>query len=491
MQPVAKKIKSRKRKFLALGLVVLLLLAGLSAALLITNRQAPARPLAHQREESYVLIDKPEEDLLRMAVTSSDGAGFVLVREKGVFQVEGRPGYQLNEMDIALMVKDLTLLVASDLAGELPADEKDLIGLGLGPEAPRVTASYRDGSEITLIFGDSARTEVPSDFIMMAGDTKIYTTSPETRQHFDRALSTLHIIPRINFNSSLVSAIKVSGPESFTLKQQEAWWEITDPYLANANPVEMGKLLKSIGEMRLALYADEGSSESLADYGLDKPRRQVVFELVDSIITGFDEAGQAVDRQAVPAQSITIGIGKDYDKIGFYCLYDGKVYLCSNVSMGFLKNLSLAALRSDRPLAIPVNRLRSMLVEAGSEKKQYTFEYTESVLPNNQLATDEAGNQLYDTLVYQDTEPVDSDSFMQVYLRLMNLKAAGRLPEGFAAPEDSLLRRYQFVLLDGSQRELALFPYDPLHVAMRINGVFFDYIPKSEMEAVDFFAIKK
>lgn len=491
MQPVQKKTRNKKIIRLLTGLGSLLLIAGVAIVIIINNSKKPVTPHVHQAAERYMMIEQKEEDLLRFEVTNSKGEQFALVNTGAGFQVERQPDYPLNEVDVSLMVKDLTILEATDLAGDAPLDTAVLQELGLGPDAPRVTASYRDGQDITLLFGADARTEIPADFIMMADDSKVYTISPETKQHFDRSLNTLHTVPAINFNSQLVQRIRVEGENAFVLEQQEGWWEVKEPVLAAADHQAVGKLLKDIGSMRFALYADEGSSSKLEEYGLLSPRRRIVFELSDSVITGYDKDDRVVDSLPVPAQQIQLDLGADYGNIGLYLLYDGKVYLGSNASMGFLKQLSLASVKSSSPLGIPVNRLRSILAEEGGKQALFTIGFMEAVLPNNQLARDEMGNLLYDILVDVGTAEIKPDSFMQEYLKLMALAGHGALPEGFTADDDQMLRRYQFELLDGTTRELAFYPFDALHAAMRVNGVFVSYVAITTMASLDFLSLMK
>lgn len=491
MQPVQKKIPNPQKKRLAAALVVLLGLVAIAAILIVNHSKQPALSPDHQADARYMMIDRPQDKPLRIEVTNSKGEQFALVLTDAGYQVAGQPDYPLNEVDIELMVKDLTILEATDLAGDAPKDEAVLQELGLGPDAPRVRASYQDGQSINLIFGADARTEVPSDFIMMAGDDKVYTISPETKQHFDRALNTLHPVPAINFSSSLVNRIRVEGEAGFVLEQQEGWWELKEPCLVAADSQAISRLLSSISNMRFALYQDEGNSGRLQDYGLATPRRRVVFELADSVITGYGQDDQVMERLQVPAQQIELFIGDDYENIGMYLLYNGKVYLGSHASMGFLARLSFESLRNRSPLSIPMNRLRSMQADEGGRQAAFSIGFTEAVLPNNELALDQDGNLLYLPLVTTGAEEIDSDLFVKEYLKLMNLAGQGALPDQFTADEEQLIKRYTFELLDGTRRELAFFPFDALHVAMRVNGAFLDYVSIKAMESLDFLSLMK
>lgn len=485
MQPIRKKNKlSQRTRLLMVAAAAVLIIV--TVILLIQNKPRLVPPVPQSSDTTYELINRQEEELLSFQVTNAKGDQFTIKRMDDKYVLDGFPDFQLDDTQVRMMVKDLTLLIASDLSGDAPEGENSLAILGLGQDAPRVTAHYRDQTQTTLRFGFNARTEIPSDFIMIEGDSKIYTTSPETRDHFDRDVSTLHHIPAINFNSDLIERIRFEGNDAFVLQQTDGWWEMTQPYPHAVNQAGLSSLLNSIGKMRFALYVSEAHEDKLVDFGLKQPRRSITFDLAESTISSYDREDKLVHSQAVPAQSIHIAIGDDYDRIGLYCLYDGKIYLCSNASMGFLRDVSSKAMQSKSPINIPINRLQRMSITEQGVTQTYEIDFVESILPNNELARDKDGNLLFDTLVYKDEQEVNSQAFLKTYLSLMGLQGAGPLPDGFAADEKNAIKTYTFVLLDGSSRELALFPFEALHYAMRVNGVFIAYVSRDVADAIVF-----
>lgn len=485
MQPVRKKQKLTYKARAAVLAAIVLVLVGVTV-FIILNRPRTSPPLLKSEDTSHVLIDRPGETLQSFLVTNSMGDQFTIKKEGEQFILDGHPGFLLDRHQVDLMVKDLTLLITSDWAGDVPEDDESLEMLGLGKNASRVTAHYADGTEITVRFGFDARTEIPSDFIMVEGDSKVYTISQETRDHFDRDISTLHQIPAINFSSKLVNQIRFEGENAFTLRQTDGWWEMTAPYPHAVNVAALTSLLSNINKMRFALYVSDARESNLADFGLDSLKRSVYFDLSASTITEYDKQDNPISNRDIPAQTLRIDLGDDYEQIGLYCLYDGKVYLCSNASMGFLRDVSFETLKSKSPLNIPINRLQSLMVEENHVRTRYTIGFVETILPNNELAKDKDGNQLFDTLVYIDDKEIDSQVFLRAYLNLLGLYGAGPLPETYKANEHDWVRKYTFVLLDESTRELALFPFDALHYAMRVNGVFVAFVSHEAADAVVF-----
>ncbi|HSK68319.1 MAG TPA: DUF4340 domain-containing protein, partial [Candidatus Limnocylindria bacterium] len=264
-----------------------LLLVAAAAVWLLFPRGTPAgNPASGPREESVKLIDRDAATLLRMEVTASDGSAFALVRQGDSFVVEGDPGFPLEEREVSLMVKDLTLLTAHEEAGEVTPGH-DLSPLGITENSPRVRAGYADGESVTLIFGDDAHSDIPADYLMLEGDSKVYLVSKETRDHFDRSLATLHPVPGIRFTPDLLDRMVVAGDGAFTLARRGVLWEITSPVRYPADAGKVSSLLRSVGNMRLAVWAGNAEPGALAGFGLLPDRRTVTFHLGASYITGY------------------------------------------------------------------------------------------------------------------------------------------------------------------------------------------------------------
>ena len=481
MQPVRKKQQNQVAWRWISAILGLLVLSG--GVYMLLRPAVPGKPFNNLEQQRVALIQKDAKDLLRVDIINSQGGTFSLLNGPEGLKVEGLPDFVVDKLEAELIVKDLTQMYANEIAGELEAGENELDLLGLGDGAPRATAAYADGSSLTMVFGHSAHTEIPSDYLIVLGSPVVYTVSPETRDHFDRALETLHAVPAINFNPDLVDGVEVLGQRPFTLSQVEGLWELTEPLLYPASSEAVRGLLSDIGNMRFALYAGEASGENLIKYGLAEPRRVITFMLADSLMTGYDSQGQETTTIEVPAQHLRIALGSDIENLGLYCLYEGKIYQASNASMGFLRDTVPDGLLSASPLNIPIARLNSLRVTAGGARREYQVTLAEKILPNNQLALDEAGNVLHEPYVSLNGVETDREAFFRQYLALMSLRRDGRLPEGYQPETLEPVKTYLFDTAQGA-RELALFPYGALHYAMRVNGVFVDYISRGSADQI-------
>ncbi len=480
MQPVRVK-QPRRMVWVFILALVILAMAAVVVWMLYPRDNTPLSPALYRQDEAVTLIDRDESTLLRMEVMASEGSSFTLIRQGDSFAVEGDAGFPLEEREISLMVKDLTILAAHGIAGEAYPGG-DLSPLGFTHTSPKVRAVYAGGQSVTLLFGGDARTEIPADYLMVEGDSNVYLVSQETNDHFDRLLETLHPVPEIDFTPSLLDAMRVEGSDPFTLTHSEGLWMLAEPVGHPADEVKVAAILQGIGKMRLAVYAGEATAENLERFGFAPARRKVIFTLAESEIAGFDALGNTVGTDVVAAQQISLSIGADIPPIGFYALYGGEIYQASAASMGFLRDTTSYSLLARAPVTVPMNRLFKINVSKAGQRREYLVELVESILPNNEIQTDDAGNILYQSVITLDGEDV-SDAFIREYIELMRLSAAGELPGGYA-PAGEPVRE---ITLTGQGIHLTLTfnPYDPLHYAMGVNGHYLFYVERQPADAIE------
>lgn len=479
MQPVRKKQRhpARMRAVLIAGFALLILLAAL---LLLSGRNKPSLPPPEPSvREEITLIGKSQEDLAAFELFPTGHPSYRLVRAGAAFHLENKPDFPLDQQMLAEMAQDLTSLSA-EKAGDINEISGGKEAIGIDGTHFYVNAEYKDGSRCTFSFGSAAYTEIPSDYLMISGDDSVYTVSPQIRSNLDLPLGALHPIPRINFSADLLDALYIrDGQDLFSLERKEDFWQVTSPCAYPADPGQIASLIKDISGMRLAVYVGEADELPLADYGLQPPSRTAAFHLAKSFIITQTEAGDAASLP-VDAQRLEFSIGKDIDRIGFYCLYQGAVYQASHASMGFLTALSMDRMLAINPVAIPVSQLRSLRVrDSAGQIRQYQVELVEHVQKNNALAKDAQGRQLYDPLITLNGKAFDQEAFAKEYLKLMDLENRGRLPEGFVA-EGSPVTQYTLSAGD-TELDLAFYPYDALHLAMAVNGRVFFYVTRQSV----------
>lgn len=484
MQPIRKRGTNPRIRRLLWGIPVVA--AILILVLFVLDRNAvniPADTALDRHDDRVSLLKRDRKDLLRFEVFPSFDDKFAIQFTDGSYQVEGQPDYPLEQREIDLMVTELTTLNAFVEIDSGELKQESLNSLGLGEDAARVSAHYADGQTASLMIGSSVPGETPADYLMMAGDPLIYSVSTTVKEVFDRGLNTLHPVPRLNFNSELVDAIRFEGEGAFALRQDAGLWQIESPIQYPTDGQMVRAMLLAVEKMRLAVYVGPADPPNLARYGFVPQSRAVVFELAESVITGYDREGAKVLSEAVPQQTLRFSIGNRIGTIGFYCLYDESIYQASLVSMGLFADITMAQTAAKTPANIPVNRLRHLKIQESGDARMYDISLTERILPNNQIMTDENGNLLFEPIIYSNGAELDSDFFLSEYLKLMALAAAGEVPAGYQP--DGKAERIYLLETASEPLELALYPFDALHYAMRVNGVFLHYILRAEADGIN------
>lgn len=484
MQPVRKK-KRRKKPATAIIAICVAAFAGLVMLWYLKNQPEALPPPSAQREaaQQIRLINRQEKALSAFQVFPPGRNSYRLVRGEKGFQVEGQPDFALDEQMVSTMVEDLTTLSA-EKAGDINEVKGGAEALGIDGQHFRVIAEYDDASRITFSFGNPAYTEIPSDYLMLSGDSAVYMVSPQIRNNLDHPLGALHPIPKINFNSDLVDSVEVSvGEEAFTLAQTGVLWQVASPFRYPADRGAVAALKKNINSMRLAVYVGQGAENNLAEYGLLSPRMTVRFNLAESVIITPAQDDIPVSTLQVPAQHLEFAIGDDIDNIGFYCLYKGCVYQASYASMGFLTTLSREGFLAKNPVIIPINQLLSLQVIRLDSARCYGVELVERIEKNNALAVDASGQQIYDPVITRDNQEIDQETFVMEYLKLMDVGNRGKLPPDFV-PAGRPVVRYVFEAEGGAKLDMAFYPYDALHLAMAVNGQALYYTTRQAVEDI-------
>ena len=485
------KVRKRKRRSLSRNQKVLVyaFLLSLGSLLLLfmplsPNDQAPEGFMEVRQDTAVLHFSAAEEDLQSFTVFPGGGGQYTIVHGQGSYRLEEEPDYSLDMTLINGMVQSLLYLQSTDTLGDTKG--LDLREFGLEEGALQVIAQFSQDRELAFNIGGRVPSDIPADYLLIAGDPLLYTIGADVRETFDYALNLLHTIPAVNFNADLLDQVRFVGEGAFNLRRvAQDIWEISDPVEYPASLARVQWLLRQISQMRLAAYIAPASTENLSRYGLEKPRSHVVFSLADSIISSLHADETSPQSQKIAAQELVFTIGDDIPGIGFYCLYDDVIYQASDLSMGFLPDHDMNAYIGQNPVDIPLERPIRLLASWPEGSVDCSVSLVEHILQNNDIALDEQGNILYDYLVTSSDREIEPAQFVDAYAKLMAIEASGFLMPGFSAqgkpPALSLS-----LIFENRQRHIAFYPYDALHFAVEINGHFIHFVSRQSAETATF-----
>lgn len=443
--------------------------AALALTLVLFKRPA-ATMLPEITDSSALLFSRALDDLYSVTVENEGGRVTCLYKD-GTLTIDGAPDTALHESRVQDLLACCQRIMALDTV--LNTDETSVHLHDFGLEAPSmITAAFRDGTSVTLSVGARTPASIPSHYAMISGDPSIYTVDPYFYEAAEITGESLRAFEQLSLKADLIDAVTIEGEAPLDAHFNGEFWQMTAPYDYPMDPTRTEVLLSNIANMRFSAYLGRADALSLGNYGLDAPQTVVTVQQAKSRVFATDESGRTVTVE-IPVTTHVIAIGGMRDDTMFYALYDGGVYTTGIMTTSFLTSYHVENLLNRNPVSFPETALCALTLEKGGETTRYAISLVESVLPNNELETDEYGNTLYRFFVTRDGQPIDSDIFLEWYAKLVAMQAQGWAKESVYQGKPAAMTLT--IKTNAHQRTIDFFPYDSTHSACRVNGVALFY----------------
>lgn len=470
----------RDKKWPVLAALVIACVA-LAAFLRFLHREE-ALTLPSGRNSDILLFEAASEKLSSFRITPHTGESYILLCADGFYALDGNSDFPIDQALAAAMAEYLCRVLVEESVSILLEPESQVEVFGFASPIVTAEAWFTDGSHVQFSVGAPLPGGIPRDYFFIAGDASVYAVSVDVRETLDMELRRLHTVPRINFSPDLIDEIHWQGDQALKLTRKGEEWLVTAPMTYPADADSVRGLLEKIGKMRFASWVCEATQDQLVRYGFVPPRSEVRFRLAPSVIRSYGEENELIAETSVPEQELVIAVGNDSEGLGFYCLYDGSVYLATRLSMGFLADTDAWEYYSAVPIDISRDTLSHVAVRSDEISDYYDIERVERILPNNTIAVDEQGFPLFDTYVKRNSVPFDSASFEERWRTLTEIKADGRATEPSACEEKSLLSiRLEY---SGGSRTVSFHRMDALHASVCIDGVSLFYVSLDRLQSL-------
>ncbi|MBR3106023.1 MAG: DUF4340 domain-containing protein [Clostridia bacterium] len=433
-----------------------------------------------------MLLERPADDIVSVRISPKDSVAYTLVRQVEGFALQGREDAPLR----ASVMEEIMLSL-----GKVPAEavvlpelnpEQGLTAAVFGLDQPqaRVEITYADGEKKEMLYGNAAPSEItPQRYCMLTGDARVYTVIEADSEVFFHEMEYLLAFDQPRIDASLLDRIEVSGSVVWAAEYTPSGWQMKLPFSYPLSIQRMDALLSRIESMGFEAYLGDEADMDLSMYGLDAPEATVTLTQAATVITGETEDGQQVSFP-VAEQEYVLKLGKETGKSGVYLAWRGRVYKASNFLLGFWKTLNPRDMVLVNPVNFLVNNLDEVSISASGVSGAYEVRMVESVAENNQIATDEYGQTLYDMAVRRagESEDMDAEAFAAWYKSLAALSGDGALPDGFVLSGESRAT----ITLKNSHltRKIEFYPFDALHDAMVVDGVSLFYMQKERLDSV-------
>lgn len=478
-----KQLKKRRHGKLIFLLALLLLALGVGlAAYLIKNQ--PAKLPEIKKADPIVLIDLEESQVSSITIQNAYDTAYTLKNTGEKWAVAGDEAHTLRETMVTAIVTNACYLeteeVVIDLAQE---DGVTAADFGIHENAARVRINLTDGTQTGFAIGDVVHADTAAFYYCQVdGDSRIYTVTVDVWEAFTNSRMALREVTDPALNGSLIDRIAFAGSDPFVLEKRYDGWYMAAPFAYPLDDGAMEELLSDLEGVRFAQLVGDAAALDLQEYGLDAPRRTLTLDIAESILTGYDENDQVMGEERLPAYQLAFEIGNDDSDVVFFCRYRDEVVKVTRFSADFMLTQGWETLLSTAPFNAPTNDLLAMTWDDGAAQRRYTFELTEQIQENNEFATDENGNILYDLHVYDGENEVSSADFLYAYRSLLQLRTQRRLPQGYSV--SGAAQWTIAITRSGGTRTVSLYEYDALHNAVAIDGVPLFYVEKGWAEGI-------
>lgn len=475
------KIRSEKttRRVLIAALALLCVIVA-GAFVLINGREAAVTDLPRGESTAVVYQNRSIGEIAALTVENSTGA-YTVLQQNGAFTLAGQPDFEFSSTMLQAALHNAALIATEKTLLTVVNDWKSY---GLDDGSIRVAVQYTDGTGIAFRIGPLLPEETPLYYFRVEGDNRLGAVSQDVQETYAMSVNALHRVTNPALNADLIDRIAFTGENPFSMERRADGWYLTAPFCYPLAQNAVQTVLKNLENLRFSQFVSHESAADLPALGLAPARRTLTLSIAPSIVTGYDENGQAIGSQTLGAYELTFDCGNDIGDILFYCLYRGEVVKATRFSSGLLLTQSYEKLLLTRPFNIPTNLLTRLEWTQNGETRAWDVTLHERVLENASFETDATGNILYDVRVHRDGAAIDENAFLLAYARLTDVTTVNALPAGYTLSVGAQPEVVIRLIFDGGVREAAFYPYDALHWAVAVDGTPRFYVSREALTNV-------
>jgi len=470
--------KARRLLWLALACACVTVVGAL---VLLNRREMQISDLPRNEDTAVVYQHRTVEEIAAITVENAEGS-YTITQNEGVCALEGRPDFVFSEAMLADILRNAALIMTEQTF--LTVEESAWKDYGLATGSIRVSVRYTDGDSVAFRIGQPTPLETPLYYFRMEGDNRLGAISQDVQETYALSVNALHRVTNPALNGELIDRIVFDGENAFAIERRAEGWYMTQPFGYPLSHSAVNTLLKNLEGLRFSQYVCPEEEADLCAYGLSPARRTMTLSIAESILTGYDENGQALASQRLDAYELTFACGDDIGDILFYCLYRGDVVKATRFSSGILLTQGYEKLLLTQPFNIPTNLLTRLTWQQDGQTRVYDLTLTERIAPNGEIEKDASDRILYDVLVQRDGEAADAEAFLLSYARLTDVKTNDALPAGYTLNEDAQPEVVIRLYFNGDEREVAFYPYDALHWAVAVDGTARFYVSREALHSV-------
>ena len=495
MQKVERqKHKDRKRRRLTgVLLCTILLVICVTAGMLLRDKAEKTKIEAAVRHEAQTgnIFTRNESELKSLTLIQQGKDPWTVERDAdGNLRLQHKETGKPSSWTVDENIAELLTSIAANLTYEDVFAEKrsewEAAEEAFGLKNPLVTAvfSFRDGTDVTVHIGKSADPENDRYYYMSVdGDERLYAVSAGITDDLTTEEALLHPVPRLEIQSALLDRISVKNADGSIRKEWSLQgdvkdrdaaenWLLTVPFTYPADYNAIVNLKENAGNLRLGVFIDEATEETLKLYGFEEPSAIIEFH-TSAGSTGTVGMDGVFDVSDWKEHLYTLTVGGRKSEMSSYILYEGSIYSISDFTMSAFLNVEPTSTVARYVVTIPLTSLESAVVEKpGEEAVSYVLEAVEA-----DENVEEVTEQTYRCL--KNGEEIPYESFEAAWDRLLTVTVSGKLSQEYEPA--NIHTKYTFRTVSGRTHTLELSDLDQMHDLVTLDGCSRFYLIKEGM----------
>jgi len=482
------------RRFVPLLILIGVLLLAIAFVLLlpVIKNTFPADNAASTSSTAttYTLIAQEDSQTLdTITVSHADGDSYTLAYQDGMLALVLDNGETelINDSYTDSIIKYATQVYIMETVVEDESEYlENLPDMGLDPPQIEVVSTFTDGSAITIDLGYNLNTTTEYYF-RWSGDSAIYFCNSSVYQTFEYTADMLLTIDQPSVLSTLVERISIlpHGEDAIvctfeTDENDTVTGTLQSPFVYPMDQNAADTLLTAAENFRLGTRVGAVTDENSADYGFDSAQVVIKIAQREGLYSTTDSDG-VLQTYTVPASDLTLTIGDQEGEFFYYCEVDDFCYRVSSFLIASFLHADAMNYVTLQPADLGDAVLQSITLQTGDGTLNIRATYTESVLPNNELETDENGDIVYTTEITANGEAITEEAFDDFMSRLAQMTVSGKLS---SVSEPDGTPKWQMILTttQGKTRTLTAYTMDSFSDMLAVDGVAMHYINNEALE---------
>lgn len=479
----------RSPRALILVLIAVLVLAAVFAALALrAQRKQPVAIVENPAYQVRTLELRQPASLASVSVSPSSGAPYELeMRDGHLCLVQPTGPVALDEEREQELLDALTqIVVQGTVAQDVSEVSEYLEDMGLAPARASATVRYTDGTEAKIEVGASVP-HTTYAYYRWSGDAGVHMCDVGIADTLALNAERLLPVPDLQIHPSLVESLRLTNQSGELLFHFEggASGTLESPFAYPLSSDGVNTLLSALQNFRLGAYQAVLTEENMAEYGFDHPLCVLDVGQKAGSINEVDENGALV-TVTHEASQLRLSLGRAEGDYFYTCAYEGNCYLVSRFLVEALVKAQSGSHLTRNPALLADDTLARARLCVQGEEHLLEVERSERVLANNELATDAAGDVIWEVSALWDGESLTEEQLDAFEDLLSALTVAGDLPQNFVVLAADAEPRWTLTLetASGEVRTLEAYRMDAFSDALLLNGVARHYLHADAIDAL-------